>query len=100
MTSLILGIDPGLSRCGYGVVQARPGGPRAAAIGVITIFFFAGVQRTGVAIGTVVAIGTGPPACLGVSMDLESMGSSDSALSFGGSMPLSFSSIWPACVQS
>jgi crossover junction endodeoxyribonuclease RuvC len=32
----VLGIDPGLSRCGYGVIEARPGGPRAAAIGVIT----------------------------------------------------------------
>jgi len=32
----VLGIDPGLSRCGYGVLEARRGGPRAAAIGVIT----------------------------------------------------------------
>jgi crossover junction endodeoxyribonuclease RuvC len=32
----VLGIDPGLSRCGYGCVEARPGGPRAVAIGVIT----------------------------------------------------------------
>jgi crossover junction endodeoxyribonuclease RuvC len=32
----VLGIDPGLSRCGYAVVEARPGGARAAAIGVIT----------------------------------------------------------------
>jgi crossover junction endodeoxyribonuclease RuvC len=32
----VLGIDPGLSRCGYGCVEARPGGARAVAIGVIT----------------------------------------------------------------
>ena len=32
----VLGIDPGLSRCGYGCVEARPEGPRAVAIGVIT----------------------------------------------------------------
>ena len=32
----VLGIDPGLSRCGYGVLEARPGGARAVAIGVIT----------------------------------------------------------------
>ncbi|MBL8779032.1 MAG: crossover junction endodeoxyribonuclease RuvC [Acidimicrobiales bacterium] len=32
----VLGIDPGLSRCGYGCVEARPDGPRAVAIGVIT----------------------------------------------------------------
>jgi len=31
----VLGIDPGLSRCGYGCVEARPGGPRAVAIGVL-----------------------------------------------------------------
>ena len=31
----VLGIDPGLSRCGYGCVEARPGGPRAVALGVI-----------------------------------------------------------------
>lgn len=30
-----LGIDPGLSRCGYGAVRATPSGPRAEAIGVI-----------------------------------------------------------------
>ena len=32
----VLGIDPALSRCGYGCVEARPEGPRAVAIGVIT----------------------------------------------------------------
>jgi crossover junction endodeoxyribonuclease RuvC len=32
----VLGIDPGLSRCGYCVIEARPGGPSAAALGVIT----------------------------------------------------------------
>lgn len=32
----VLGIDPGLSRCGYSVLEARPGGTRAVAIGVIT----------------------------------------------------------------
>lgn len=33
----VLGIDPGLSRCGYGAVEQRPGGrPRAVAIGVVT----------------------------------------------------------------
>ncbi len=32
----VLGVDPGLSRCGYSVVQARPGGARALALGVIT----------------------------------------------------------------
>ena len=32
----VLGIDPGLSRCGYGCVESRPEGPRAVAIGVIT----------------------------------------------------------------
>jgi crossover junction endodeoxyribonuclease RuvC len=31
----VLGIDPGLSRCGYGCVEARPRGPRAVAIGVL-----------------------------------------------------------------
>ncbi|MBI2709982.1 MAG: crossover junction endodeoxyribonuclease RuvC [Actinobacteria bacterium] len=31
----VLGIDPGLSRCGYGCVEGRPGGPRAVAIGVL-----------------------------------------------------------------
>lgn len=31
----VLGIDPGLSRCGYGAVRATPSGPRAEAIGVI-----------------------------------------------------------------
>ena len=31
----VLGIDPGLSRCGYGAVRATPRGPRAEAIGVI-----------------------------------------------------------------
>ena len=32
----VLGIDPGLSRCGYACVEALPDGPRAVAIGVIT----------------------------------------------------------------
>lgn len=32
----VLGIDPGLSRCGYCCVEARATGPRAAALGVIT----------------------------------------------------------------
>lgn len=31
----VLGIDPGLSRCGYGAVRATAAGPRAQAIGVI-----------------------------------------------------------------
>ena len=31
----VLGIDPGLSRCGYGAVRATVDGPRAQAIGVI-----------------------------------------------------------------
>ena len=31
----MLGIDPGLSRCGYGAVQTTPRGPRAVAIGVL-----------------------------------------------------------------
>ena len=31
----VLGIDPGLSRCGYGAVRATPKGPRAVAIGVL-----------------------------------------------------------------
>lgn len=31
----VLGIDPGLSRCGYGAVRATAKGPRAQAIGVI-----------------------------------------------------------------
>jgi crossover junction endodeoxyribonuclease RuvC len=31
----VLGIDPGLSRCGYGVVAARPGGHRLIACGVL-----------------------------------------------------------------
>jgi len=31
----VLGIDPGLSRCGYGAVRATTEGPRAQAIGVI-----------------------------------------------------------------
>lgn len=30
-----LGIDPGLSRCGYGAVRSTPSGPRAVAIGVL-----------------------------------------------------------------
>ena len=32
----VLGIDPGLSRCGYGALDARPGGARPVAIGVLT----------------------------------------------------------------
>lgn len=32
----VLGIDPGLSRCGYGAVAGRPGDARAVAYGVIT----------------------------------------------------------------
>ena len=32
----VLGIDPGLSRCGYGCIEARPEGPRAVAMGDIT----------------------------------------------------------------
>ncbi len=31
----VLGIDPGLSRCGYGAVRRTGGGPRAVACGVI-----------------------------------------------------------------
>lgn len=31
----VLGIDPGLSRCGYGLVEQRPGGTRAVAVGVL-----------------------------------------------------------------
>jgi crossover junction endodeoxyribonuclease RuvC len=32
----VLGIDPGLSRCGYGAIESRPGrGPRAVAVGVL-----------------------------------------------------------------
>ena len=31
----VLGIDPGLSRCGYGAVRSTARGPRAQAIGVI-----------------------------------------------------------------
>jgi len=32
----VLGIDPGLSRCGYGALDARPGGARPVAVGVLT----------------------------------------------------------------
>ena len=32
----MLGIDPGLSRCGYGGVEATRGGGRAVALGVLT----------------------------------------------------------------
>ncbi len=33
----VLGIDPGVSRCGYGCVEGRPGAPpRAVAAGVLT----------------------------------------------------------------
>jgi len=31
----VLGIDPGLSRCGYGLVHQRRSGPRAVALGVL-----------------------------------------------------------------
>ncbi len=31
----VLGIDPGLSRCGYGLVQRASGGTRAVAVGVL-----------------------------------------------------------------
>lgn len=31
----VLGIDPGLSRCGYGVVKQQVGGVRAVAVGVL-----------------------------------------------------------------
>lgn len=31
----VLGIDPGLSRCGYAVVEAHPRAPKAVALGVI-----------------------------------------------------------------
>lgn len=31
----VLGIDPGLSRCGYGIVEHRPAGARAVAVGVL-----------------------------------------------------------------
>jgi crossover junction endodeoxyribonuclease RuvC len=31
----VLGIDPGLSRCGYGLVHQQPGGARATAVGVL-----------------------------------------------------------------
>jgi crossover junction endodeoxyribonuclease RuvC len=31
----VLGIDPGLSRCGYSCVEGRRAGPRAVAIGVL-----------------------------------------------------------------
>jgi crossover junction endodeoxyribonuclease RuvC len=31
----VLGIDPGLSRCGYGVVEQRRDGTRAVAVGVL-----------------------------------------------------------------
>jgi crossover junction endodeoxyribonuclease RuvC len=31
-----MGIDPGLSRCGYAVVEGRRAGPRATALGVLT----------------------------------------------------------------
>lgn len=32
----VLGIDPGLTRCGYAVIEPRRGRPRAAALGVIS----------------------------------------------------------------
>ena len=31
----VLGVDPGLSRCGYGIVEQTPSGPRAVAVGVL-----------------------------------------------------------------
>jgi crossover junction endodeoxyribonuclease RuvC len=31
----VLGIDPGLSRCGYGLVRQAPGGSRVVAVGVL-----------------------------------------------------------------
>ncbi len=31
----VLGIDPGLSRCGYGILEQRPAGTRAVAVGVL-----------------------------------------------------------------
>jgi crossover junction endodeoxyribonuclease RuvC len=31
----VLGIDPGLSRCGYGLVEQHPSGTRAVAVGVL-----------------------------------------------------------------
>jgi crossover junction endodeoxyribonuclease RuvC len=31
----VLGIDPGLSRCGFGLVERRAGGPRSLAFGVL-----------------------------------------------------------------
>ncbi|MGH9085517.1 MAG: crossover junction endodeoxyribonuclease RuvC [Acidimicrobiales bacterium] len=31
----VLGIDPGLSRCGYGLVEHQTAGPRAVAVGVL-----------------------------------------------------------------
>jgi crossover junction endodeoxyribonuclease RuvC len=31
----VLGIDPGLSRCGYGLVEQQPSGTRAVAVGVL-----------------------------------------------------------------
>jgi crossover junction endodeoxyribonuclease RuvC len=31
----VLGIDPGLSRCGYGIVARERGNPRALGCGVI-----------------------------------------------------------------
>lgn len=31
----VLGVDPGLSRCGYGLVQQQRGGSRAVALGVL-----------------------------------------------------------------
>jgi crossover junction endodeoxyribonuclease RuvC len=32
----VLGVDPGLSRCGYGCVESGPGQGRAVAVGVLT----------------------------------------------------------------
>lgn len=32
----VLGVDPGVSRCGYAVLEPRAGGARAVAIGVLT----------------------------------------------------------------
>ncbi len=47
----VLGIDPGLSRCGYGVVDGRPGAMRALAAGVITTPADEGVPRRLAALG-------------------------------------------------
>lgn len=52
----VLGIDPGLSRCGYGIVRREPGhghsGLRAVAAGVITTPVDDGAPRRLAALGT------------------------------------------------